>query len=131
MRLPAGRGLLRAEGGKVNLKRVLRLWPEEGLKVRRKRRRLGSSEGGTQRRRAARGNEVWSYDFVLDRTADGRPLKVLPVVDEHTRECLALVMGRSLTAADVVETLARIVESGAYPRTCGATTGRSSSRRRR
>jgi len=52
---------------------------------------------------------VWSYDFVFDQTADGRPLKVLPVVDEYTRECLALVVGRSLTAADVVETLAGII----------------------
>jgi putative transposase len=110
--------LLRAEGRKVNLKRVLRVWRAEGLKVphrQRKRRRLGSSEGGTQRRRAGRRNEVWSYDFVFDQTTDGRPLKVLPVVDEYTRECLALVVGRSLTAADVVETLAKIVGERGVP----------------
>jgi len=114
--------LLRAEGRRVNGKRVPRVWRAEGLKVprrQRKRRRLGSSAGGSQRRRAARRNEVRSYDFVFDQTADGRPLKVLPVVDEYTRECLALVVGRSLTAADVVGTLARLAgERGvpAYPR---------------
>lgn len=110
--------LLRAEGRAVNVKRVLRLWRAEGLKVpprQRKRRRLGSSEGGTQRRRASRRNEVWSYDFVFDQTADGRPLKVLPVVDEYTRECLALVVGRSLTAADVVKTLAKVVGERGVP----------------
>ncbi len=110
--------LLRAEGRRVNVKRVLRLWRAEGLKVprrQRKRRRLGSSEGGTQRRRAGRRNEVWSYDFVFDQTADGRPLKVLPVVDEYTRECLAMVVGRSLTAADVVRTLARLVAERGGP----------------
>ena len=104
--------LPRAEGRTVNVKRVLRLWRAEGLKVprrQRKRRRLGSSEAGTQRRRAGQRNEVWSYDFVFDQTADGRPLKVLPVVDEYTRECLALVVGRSPAAADVVKALARVV----------------------
>ena len=109
---------LRAEGRRVNVKRVLRLWRAEGLKVprrQRKRRRLGSSEGGTQRRRAGRRNEVWSYDFVFDPTADGRPLKVLPVVDEYTRECLAMVVGRSLTAADVVRTLAGSVAERGGP----------------
>ena len=110
--------LLRAEGRKVNVKRVLRVWRAEGLRVprrQRKRRRLGAGAGGSQRRRAGRRNEVWSYDFVFDQTADGRPLKVLPVVDEHTRECLALVVGRSLTAADVVRTLARLVGERGVP----------------
>ena len=109
--------LLRAEGRRVNVKRVLRLWRAEGLRVprrQRKRRRSGATAGGG-RRRAARMNEVWSYDFVFDQTADGRPLKVLPVVDEYTRECLALVVGRSLTAADVVETLAKVVGERGVP----------------
>jgi putative transposase len=109
--------LLRAEGRRVNVKRVLRLWRAEGLKVprrARKRRRLGPNAGGS-RRRAGRANEVWSYDFVFDQTADGRPLKILPVVDEYTRECLALVVGRSLTAADVVKTLAMVVTERGRP----------------
>jgi putative transposase len=100
--------LLVREGWRVNRKRVHRLWRREGLKVpqkQRKRRRLGSSANGSQRRRAGRVNEVWSYDFVMDQTADGRRLKILPVVDEYTRECLALVVARRLTAADVVGVL--------------------------
>ena len=58
---------------------------------------------------------MWSYDFVFDQTADGRPLKVLPVVDGYTRECLAMVVGRSLTAADVVRTLAGLVAERGGP----------------
>src|SRR5690606_2473600 len=80
---------LRREGWRVNRKRVQRLWREHGFKVVRhqsKRRRLGSSENGAERLRAERRNHVWSYDFTMDQTADGRRLKFLAVVDEHTRE---------------------------------------------
>lgn len=100
--------LLRQEGWAVNRKRVQRLWREEGLRVpqrQRKRRRLGSSENGTQRLRAAHKNHVWSYDFVMDQTADGRRLKLLPIVDEFTREAHAILVDRSITAHDVVELL--------------------------
>jgi len=80
--------LLRREGWRVNAKRVLRLWREEGLKVpekQRKRRRLsGSSENGCTRRRAEHKDHVWSYDFVMDRSEDGRTLKMMPIVDEAT-----------------------------------------------
>jgi transposase InsO family protein len=103
--------LLRQEGWRVNAKRVHRLWRQEGLKVpqkQRKKRRLGSSANGCTRRRAGRANEVWSYDFVLDQTADGRRLKILPVVDEHTRECLVMAVERRMTARDVVAVLARL-----------------------
>jgi putative transposase len=101
--------LLRQEGWRVNLKRVQRLWREEGLRVlrrARKRRRLGSTENGTQRLRAAHPNHVWSYDFVMDQTEDGRRLKMLPVVDEYTREAHAILVKRSITAEDVVDLLA-------------------------
>jgi len=101
--------LLRAEGWPVNRKRVGRLWRQEGLKVpvkQRKRRRLGISENSCTRRRAEQINQVWSYDFLMDRTEDGRRLKVLVVVDEFTRESLAIEVARHLTAADVIETLA-------------------------
>jgi putative transposase len=110
--------LLRREGWRVNVKRVHRLWRREGLKVpqrQRKRRRLGTNGNGCARRRAGRPDEVWSYDFVFDQTADGRRLKVLPVVDEYTRECLALVVGRRLTAADVVAVLARLFRERGAP----------------
>ena len=101
-------GQLRQEGLRVNVKRVQRLWREEGLKVPRKqckKRRLGTSENGSQRRVATRPNEVWSYDFVSDQTRDGRRLRFLCVVDECTRECLALEVRRSFRAQDVIAVL--------------------------
>lgn len=100
--------LLRREGWRVNRKRVQRLWREHGFKVplrQGRRRRLGSSENGAQRRRAEYPNHVWSYDFTLDATEDGRRLKFLPVVDEFTRECHALEVERSITAEGVIATL--------------------------
>ena len=106
--------LLRAERfAAVNRKRVHRLWRREGLKVpqtQRKRRRLGHSGNSCTRRKAEHANHVWSYDFVLDQTSDGRRLKLLPVVDEFTRECLAIEVERRLTAPDVVATLAYLFE---------------------
>jgi putative transposase len=105
--------LLRREGWKVNKKRVHRLWREEGLKVpekQRKRRRLaeGESENGCTRRRAEHKDHVWSYDFVMDRTEDGRTLKMMPVVDEYSRECLCIEVDRSITAEEVVKSLASL-----------------------
>ena len=106
--------LLRAEGFAVNRKRVHRLWRREGLKVppkqRKRRRLLGHGGNSCVRRRAGRMNHVWSYDFVFDQTGDGRRLKLLPVVDEYTRECLAIEVERSMTAQDVVATLAYLFE---------------------
>ena len=110
--------LLRREGWEVNKKRVQRLWREAGLRVlakARKRRRLGTSENGCTRRRAKYIDHVWSYDFAMDTTQDGRRLKVMPVVDEYSRECLALQMERSITAEDVVETLARLFTERGEP----------------
>ncbi len=110
--------LLRREGFEINKKRVHRLWREAGLKVstkQRKRRRLGASENGCTRRRAEHRNHVWSYDFVIDRTEDGRRLKMMPVVDEYTRECLALEVERSISAEDVVRTLAALFDRRGEP----------------
>ena len=92
---------LREEGWTVNCKRVQRLWREEGLRVpakRRKRQRLGHSAVPAARLRAERPNHVWALDFQFDQTADGRVLKLLNSVDEHTREALAIVAARSITA---------------------------------
>ncbi len=102
--------LLRREGWQVNKKRVHRLWRKEGLKVpdkQRKRRRLllGDSENSCMRRRATHLNHVWSYDFVMDLTEDGRRLKMMPIVDEYSRECLSIEVERSITAEDVVAIL--------------------------
>lgn len=104
--------LLRREGWKVNQKRVYRLWRQEGLKVpvrQRKKRRMGSSANSCVRRRAERRNQVWSYDFVMDQTEDGRRLKWLPIVDEYTRECLRLEVERGMEAQDVVGILAGLM----------------------
>lgn len=99
---------LQADGWRVNAKRIARICLQEGLKVlpvRRKRRYLGSAEGGIMRQSAARPNDVWAIDFVHDRTADGRHVKILAVVDEYTRECLALEANRSIQSGDVVNVL--------------------------
>ncbi len=110
--------MLRADGWRVNRKRVYRAWRRLGFKVpksRRKRRRLGSSENACSRRRAEGRDHVWAWDFVPDRTADGRPLKWLSVVDEFTRECLALEVGRGLTARRVTAVLDRLFAERGRP----------------
>ncbi len=103
---------MRQEGLRVNPKRGPRLWREEGLKVPRqqsKQRRLGASANGGQRRVATRPGEVWSCDFVSDQTSDGRRLKFLCVVDEFTRECLALEVRRSFRAKEVIAVLVGLI----------------------
>jgi putative transposase len=80
-----------------------------------KRRRVGSSEQGSQRRRAERINQVWSYDFIMDQTEDGRRLKMLPIVDEYSRECLEIEVSRSMTAEDVVGVLGRLFTEHGEP----------------
>jgi putative transposase len=110
--------LLRREGWRVNRKRVYRLWRRQGLKVprrKRKKRRLGHSANGCVRLRALAKDHVWAWDFIHDRTADGRPLKWLSVVDEYTRECVALEVGRSLTASRVVQILAELFRERGAP----------------
>jgi putative transposase len=113
--------LLRREGWPVNKKRVYRLWREEGLKVpegkQHKRRLLllGQSENSCTRRRAQYIDHVCSYDFVMDLTEEGRRLKMMPVVDEYSRECLSIDVGRSITAEDVVETLSSLFRRRGEP----------------
>jgi transposase InsO family protein len=100
--------LLQSEGWKVNAKRIYRLWRQEGLKVpkkTRKRRRLGSSEGGITRRKATYKDHVWSVDFTFDRTTNGRSVKILAIIDEFTRECIGLEVGRKLTSDDFIDVL--------------------------
>jgi len=99
---------LRQDGWRVNPKRIYRLWRREGFKVPqkvRKRRRLGGSENACHRRRAERKDHVWAWDFIHDRTTGGRPLKWFSIVDEYTRENLALVVDRSITAEKVLDIL--------------------------
>ena len=100
--------LLRQDGLKVNHKRVERLWRREGLQVPRKprkKRRLGTVDNSSERIKAQYKNHVWSYEFVADKTEDGRKLKFPTVEDEYTRESLALEVERRMTAPDVKEIL--------------------------
>ena len=100
--------LLRSEGWLVNHKRVQRLWRREGLKVPKKqpkRRRLWLADGSCMRLRPTHRDHVWSYDFVADRTSDGRAIRMLTLIDEHSRECLAIDVARRLTSEDVLERL--------------------------
>ena len=100
--------LLRRAGWLVNDKRVERIWRREGLKVphkQPKRRRLWLADGSCIRLRAEHPNHVWSYDFVEDRTHDGRKYRMLNVVDEFTHECLAIRIARRLKAIDVIDVL--------------------------
>jgi putative transposase len=109
---------LRREGWRINKKRAHRVWRREGLKTvaeQRKRRRLGAAENACHRRRAERPRHVWSYDFVMDQTEDGRRLKMPPVVDEFTRECLTVEVERRFTAQDVVRTLDRLFKEHGAP----------------
>ena len=101
--------LLRSTAGWiVNDKRVERIWRREGLKVpakQPKRGRLWLNDGSCVRLRAEHRNHVWSYDFVEDRTHDGRKYRMLNVIDEFTHECLAIRVERSLKSADVIDLL--------------------------
>ena len=111
-------GMLRGEGWRVNRKRIHRLWRQEDLKVpskQHKRTRLGHSENGIVRRRAEHRNHVWALDFIHDTDARGRPLKWLSVVDEFTRECVALVVDRSMTARGVAEVLIDLFTTRGVP----------------
>ena len=101
--------LLRSTAGwVVNDKRVERIWRREGLKVpakQPKRGRLWLNDGSCIRLRAERPNHVWSYDFVEDRTHEGRKYRMLNIVDEFTHECLAIRIARKLKSADVIDVL--------------------------
>jgi transposase InsO family protein len=108
--------LLHREGWRVNHKKVERIWRQEGLKVPRKqpkRGRLWWNDGSCVRMRAEHRDHVWSYDFVFDRTHDGRPLRMLTMVDEYTRECLTVDVARQYRSEQVLDRLAELfVERG-------------------
>ena len=104
-------GLLRLEGWKVNHKRVERLWRREGLKVPKKqpkRARLWLNDGSCIRLRPQHKDHIWSYDFVATRTADGRAVRLLNIIDEYTRECLSIRVARHITSEGVFEELSNL-----------------------
>jgi putative transposase len=109
---------LRGQGWRVNRKAVQRLWREEGLRVparRRKRQRLGSSTCPADRLAAEHPDHVWALDYQFDQTTDGRILKLLNVVDEHTREALAITVDRRIDADATVAALDRLVAERGWP----------------
>jgi len=100
--------LLRQEGWQVNHKHVERIWRSEGLKVPQKqpkRRRLWLNDGSCIRLRPEHKDHVWSYDLVAARTYDGRPFRILVILDEYTRECLAMLVERRIGSQDVIDQL--------------------------
>ena len=104
--------MLKNQGVKINHKRVERIWREEGLKrpqKQPKKRRLWMKDGSCIRLRAEHKNHVWSYDFVEDKTSNGRKIRILNVIDEHSRECLASKPRRSWRNNDVIEVLADLM----------------------
>ena len=100
--------ILKQEGWQVNHKRVERIWRREGLKVPQKqpkRGRLWLNDGSCIRLRPEHKNHVWSYDFVMARTADGKVFRMLNIIDEYTRECLAILVARKIKNQDVIALL--------------------------
>ena len=108
--------LLWREGWQVGKDRMERIWRQEGLKVPQKqpkRGRLWLNDGSCIRLRPEHRNHIWSYDFVLDRTHDGKRIRMLTVMDEYTRECLAIDVERKLNSENVLDRLAQLfVERG-------------------
>lgn len=103
--------MLRSEGWTVNAKRVERIWRREGLKVPQKqpkRGRLWLNDGSCVRLRPEHPNHVWSYDFVEGRTHNGRKFRMLNIIDEFTRECLAIRIARKLNSTDVIDALSNL-----------------------
>ncbi len=110
--------LLQRAGWQVGKDRVQRIWRREGLKVPQKqpkRARLWLNDGSCVRLRSEQANHVWSYDFVSARKDDGRTLRLLTLIDEYTRECLAIRIARRLGRYEVIETLAEVMLNRGIP----------------
>lgn len=111
--------MLNMEGWNVGKDRVYTIWREEGLKVpakQPKRGRLWLNDGSCIRKRAEYKNHVWSYDFIFDRTHNGRTIKILNILDEYTRECLATYTARRISSQDVIIVLADLFLKQGVPK---------------
>jgi putative transposase len=107
---------LAREGEQISRKKVWRLWKKLGLGLARKRaKRKRMAIQAADRIKAKRADHIWTYDFVFDRVIGGRQLKMLTLVDEYTRECLAVETARSITSADVRRVLERVCSERGYP----------------
>lgn len=103
--------LINREGFRVNKKKVYRIWRQEGLKVpckQPKRGRLWLADGSCIRHKPQFKGHVWSYDFVMDRTEDGRSFRILNVIDEYSKECVGCLVQRKINSFDVLEFLAKL-----------------------
>lgn len=110
--------LLQREGWKVNVKRVHRIYKEEGMQLSRKKpKKKRASHQRVASGRAEKPNQKWSMDFVTDRLEDGRYFRILTIVDQFTRECVALHAGQSLRGSDVAGTLNHAIEARDTPET--------------
>ena len=110
--------MMRNEGKQINHKRVERIWREEGLKLPKKqvkKRRLFLNDGNCVRLRPEHANHVWSYDFVEDKTMDGKKIRFLNIIDEYKHECLASIPRRSWRGNDVIEALSNIMITKGCP----------------
>jgi transposase InsO family protein len=110
--------LLNQEGWRVNHKRVERIWRIAGLKVPKKqpkRRRLWLNNGSCIRLRPEGKDHVWSYDFMIARTSEGRAFRILTILDEYTRECLAILVKRHVSSQDVIDQLFHLFIFKAIP----------------
>lgn len=111
--------MLRDAGWHVNFKRVARIWRQEGLKMpqnQRRKKRLWLNDGSYVRLRPEHANHVWSYDFVQDRTSDGRTYRALNIIDEYTREALMIRVERKLNSTDVLDALTDLFIQCGTPR---------------
>lgn len=120
---------LRLEGWSVNHKRVQRIWQEEGLQrpLPRRRKRSRPAGGGRERLRAENPHHFWAIDFQIDQTMDGRSLKFLSIVDDYTRLCLTIHVGRRFKSVDVINTIEELLKQYPAPSICGWTLALSSS----
>lgn len=107
---------LRREGHRLSIGRTWRLWTKAGLQVPRKRPRRRVASQRDQVERAPEANAVWAYDFVFDTCANGQQLKCLTVIDEHTREALAIDVAGSLRSERVIEVLSRLISERGAPK---------------
>ena len=122
--------LLQRDGWQIDKDRVERIWRREGLKVPQKQKprgRLWCNDGSCVRLRPEHANHVWSYDFVSAKTYDGRTVRMLNLIDEHTRECLMIRSERRWRSAKVIEAPADVMVAKGVPSIFAPTTVRSSS----
>lgn len=112
-------GILNMEGWDVGKDRVFTIWQQEGLKVPQKqpkRARLWLADGSSIRQRPEHVNHVWSYDFVSEETYDGRKFRILNIIDEYSRECLASIVARRIRSGDVIQALADLFLKRGIPK---------------